>query len=195
MLDMIITGFSPVFTVQGILLIFGGTMLGIIFGAIPGITVTMGIALFLPITFSMEPINGLALLYGLYIGGTSGGLISAILLNIPGAPASAATCFDGHPMAHRGEAGRAISIGIIVSFIGGMLSLVVLVLVAPILAKVTLQFGSFEYFPIALFSLTMISGLSGKSMLRGLASGCIGMAFALVGTAPISAFNRYALRH
>lgn len=191
MLDMMATGFSLIFTVQGILFICGGTMLGIVFGAIPGITVTMGIALFLPLTFSMDPINGLALLCGLYIGGTSGGLISAILLNIPGTPASVATCFDGHPMARRGEAGRAISIGIIVSFIGGMLSLVVLILVAPVLAKVTLQFGSFEYFSIALFSLTMISGLSGKSMLQGITSGLIGMALALVGTAPISAFNRY----
>ncbi|MDR1106883.1 MAG: tripartite tricarboxylate transporter permease [Treponema sp.] len=191
MLSMMLTGFSLVLTVKCLLLISGGVMLGILFGAIPGITVTMGVALFLPITFVMEPVNGLALLLGLYIGGTSGGLISAILLRIPGTPASVATCFDGHPMAQRGEAGRAISLGIVVSFIGGMLSLVVLILVAPVLAKVTLQFGAFEYFSIALFSLTLISGLSGKSILRGLASGLIGMSLAMVGTAPISAFNRY----
>jgi putative tricarboxylic transport membrane protein len=191
MFSMMITGFSLVLTVKCLLLISGGVMLGILFGAIPGITVTMGVALFLPITFVMEPVNGLALLLGLYIGGTSGGLISAILLRIPGTPASVATCFDGHPMAQRGEAGRAISLGIVVSFIGGILSLVVLILVAPILAKVTLQFGAFEYFSIALFSLTLISGLSGKSILRGLASGLIGMSLAMVGTAPISAFNRY----
>jgi putative tricarboxylic transport membrane protein len=191
MFSMMLTGFSLVLTAQCLLLISGGVMLGILFGAIPGITVTMGVALFLPITFVMEPVNGLALLLGLYIGGTSGGLISAILLRIPGTPASVATCFDGHPMALRGEAGRAISLGIVVSFIGGMLSLVVLILVAPVLAKVTLQFGAFEYFSIALFSLTLISGLSGKSILRGLASGLIGMSLAMVGTAPISAFNRY----
>jgi putative tricarboxylic transport membrane protein len=94
-------------------------------------------------------------------------------------------------MARRGEAGRAISLGIVVSFIGGMLSLAVLILVAPDLAKVTLQFGAFEYFSIALFSLTLISGLSGKSILRGLASGLIGMSLATVGTAPITAFKRY----
>jgi putative tricarboxylic transport membrane protein len=191
MFSMMLVGFSLVLTVKCLLLISGGVMLGILFGAIPGITVTMGVALFLPITFVMEPVNGLALLLGLYIGGTSGGLISAILLRIPGTPASVATCFDGHPMALRGEAGRAISLGIVVSFIGGMLSLVVLILVAPVLAKVTLQFGAFEYFSIALFSLTLISGLSGKSILRGLASGLIGMSLAMVGTAPISAFNRY----
>jgi putative tricarboxylic transport membrane protein len=191
MLDMILTGFSLIFTVKTLLLIAGGVTLGILFGAIPGITVTMSVALFLPLTFVMDPVNGLALLLALYIGGTSGGLISAILLRIPGTPASVATCFDGYPMAQRGEAGRAISLGIVVSFIGGMLSLVVLIFVAPVLAKVTLQFGAFEYFSIALFSLTLISGLSGKSILKGLASGLIGMALALVGMAPISAFNRY----
>jgi putative tricarboxylic transport membrane protein len=191
MINMILTGFSIILAVKPLLLISGGVMLGILFGAIPGITVTMGVALFLPITFAMEPVNGLALLLGLYIGGTSGGLISAILLRIPGTPASVATCFDGYPMAARGEAGRAISLGIVVSFIGGMLSLLVLIFVAPILAKVTLQFGAFEYFSIALFSLTLISGLSGKSILQGLAAGLIGMAFALVGTAPISALSRY----
>lgn len=191
MLEMMATGFSMIFSVKIILIIFGGTALGILFGAIPGITVTLGVALFLPITFAMDPVAGLALLIGLYIGGTSGGLISAVLLRMPGTPASVATCFDGHPMVQKGEAGRAISLGIVVSFIGGMLSLVILILVAPWLAKITLQFGAFEYFSIALFSLTMISGLSGKSLLKGIASGLFGMMIALIGTAPISAFPRF----
>ncbi|MDX9985389.1 tripartite tricarboxylate transporter permease, partial [Sphaerochaeta sp.] len=133
---MILEGILAVFTVKTLLLIFGGTVLGILFGSIPGITVTMGVALFLPITFSMNPVEGLSLLMGLYIGGTSGGLISAILLNIPGTPASVCTCFDGTPMARNGQAGKALGIGIVFSFLGGIFSLLVLYFISPLVAEV-----------------------------------------------------------
>jgi putative tricarboxylic transport membrane protein len=188
---MFVAGLLSILSFQTLALIFGGVVLGIIFGAIPGITVTMGVALFLPITFGMTPIDGLSLLMGLYIGGTSGGLISAILLKIPGTPASIATTFDGHPMAVRGEAGRALGIGIVFSFIGGMFSLIVLMLLAPALADFAIQFGSYEYFSIALFSLTMISSLSGGSLVRGFISAILGMMFAFVGMAPITAYPRF----
>lgn len=101
-----------------ILLIFMGVAIGIVFGSIPGLTATMAVTMFLPITYTMSPIAGIALLIGLYIGGTSGGLISAILLNIPGTPASVATCFDGRPMALKGEAPKALGVGIFFSFLG-----------------------------------------------------------------------------
>jgi len=188
---MVIEGILSVLTVKTIALIFGGTVLGIVFGAIPGITVTMGVALFLPVTFGMPPVEALSLLMGLYIGGTSGGLISAILLKIPGTPASITTTFDGHPMAVRGEAGKALGVGSGYSFLGGMFSLVVLFFISPLLADVALQFGSYEYFSIAVFSLTLVAGMSGGSLLKGVFSALIGLAFTFIGMAPITAFPRF----
>ncbi|MCB1909549.1 MAG: tripartite tricarboxylate transporter permease [Rhodocyclaceae bacterium] len=188
---MIISGILSVFTFKALALIFGGTVVGIIIGAVPGLTVTMGVALFLPVTFGMSPIEGISLLLGLYIGGTAGGLISAILLKIPGTPASVATTFDGHPMAARGEAGRALSISIVYSFLGGMFSLLVLFFIAPPLASVALQFGPYEYFSIAVFSLTMVAGLSGGSLTKGLIAATLGMSIAFIGMAPITAFPRF----
>ncbi|MDD4573398.1 MAG: tripartite tricarboxylate transporter permease [Sphaerochaeta sp.] len=188
---MIVEGIMSVLTVKTISLIFGGTVLGILFGSIPGITVTMGVALFLPITFSMEPVQGLSLLMGLYIGGTSGGLISAVLLNIPGTPASICTCFDGSPLAQQGKAGKALGIGIVFSFLGGMFSLIVLFFVSPWLASVALNFGAYEYFSIGIFSLTLVSTMSGKSFIKGLISALLGFSFTFIGMAPITALPRF----
>lgn len=188
---MLVTGILSVFTVKTILLILGGTVAGIIMGSIPGMTVTMGVALFLPITFGMSPVEGLSLLLGLYIGGTSGGLMSAILLNIPGTPASLATTFDGYPMAAQGQAGKALGIGIVYSFIGGMFSLLVLFFVSPLLAQVALQFGPYEYFSIAVFSLTLVAGLSGNSLILGLVAALFGLTISFIGMAPITAFPRF----
>ncbi len=190
MADMLL-GIQMCMDVQVILLILLGVVAGIIIGAIPGLTVTMGVALFLPITFGMEPIAALALLMGLYIGGTSGGLISAILLSIPGTPSSIATCFDGHPMAARGEAAKALGVGIVASFLGGAISYVILMFLAPAIAKVALKFGPYEYFSIAVFSLTMIAGLSTGSIVKGVICGLVGMMFSFVGIAPITSFTRF----
>ena len=188
---MLIEGIVSILNFQTLFLIIGGTVLGIIIGAIPGLTVTMGVALFLPVTFAMSPVDGLSLLMGLYIGGTSGGLIPSILLNIPGTPASVATTFDGYPMAVRGEAGKALSVAIISSFLGGVFSLLVLFAVSPILAEVALKFGPYEYFAVALFSLTLVAGLSGGSLARGMAAAGIGLTVSFVGMAPITAFPRF----
>ncbi len=188
---MILTGVLSVLTLKTLLLILGGTVVGIVVGAIPGLTVTMGVALFLPVTFGMSPVEGISLLMGLYIGGTSGGLISAILLKIPGTPASIATTFDGHPMAQRGEAGKALGVGIVYSFLGGMFSLLVLFLLAPQLAAVALEFGPYEYFAIAVFSLTLVAGLSGDSLVLGLIAAVLGLCFSFIGMAPITAYPRF----
>ena len=136
-------------------------------------------------SFGMEPMKGIALLVGLYLGGMSGGLISAILLKIPGTPSSIATVFDGGPMAEQGHAGKALGIGILTSFVGGLISILALMFISPYLAKVTLAFTSAEYFAIALFALTIISSLSGKSIINGILSGFLGIALSLVGIAPI----------
>ena len=111
---MIVEGVLSVMNPTTLLIILVGVIVGIIFGSIPGLTSTMAVALCLPITFGMSPLNGIAMLIALYVGGTSGGLISAILLKIPGTPSSVATTFDGAPMAERGEGGRALGIGIFI---------------------------------------------------------------------------------
>ena len=191
MLSLIVSGFASVMNLPCILLIFGGTALGIIFGAIPGLSATMAVALCLPLTFGMDPILGFSLLVALYIGGISGGLISAILLRIPGTPASIATTFDGHPMAERGEAGKSLGAGIVFSFIGGLISILVLIFIAPPIAKIAIKFGPYEYFAVAVFSITMIASLVSGSLIKGLASGVIGICLAMVGAAPIDSVERF----
>lgn len=172
-------------------LIFGGCVIGIIFGSIPGLTAGIAIALFLPLTFKMEIVPSFTLLLALYIGGISGGLISAILLKIPGTPASVATVFDGGPMADRGQAWRALSVGIVFSFIGTLIGVLLLCFMTPILGAISLKFGVFEYFSIALFSLTLVSALCGSSITKGLIACLIGLFLACVGAAPIDGFSRY----
>ena len=172
-------------------LIWAGTVIGIIFGSVPGLSATMAVVLFLPMTFSLEATRGIALLVGLYMGGISGGLISAILLKIPGTPSSISTVFDGGPMAEKGEAGRALGVGILYSFIGSILGILALMFISPMLAKVCLLFGPAEYFSVAVFSLTIIAALSGKDMLNGLIAGLTGLALSMVGMAPIDTKVRY----
>ena len=174
-----------------LLLITGGVFIGIIFGSIPGLSAVMAVCLFLPLSFGMSTINGISLLIGLYIGGISGGLISAILLKIPGTPASVATVFDGGPMAERGEAGKAIGMGILYSFIGGVLSLIALIYLSPSLARFALRFSSVEYAAITLFSLTVIASLSGKRPILGIVSGFIGVLLSCVGGAPVDDTIRF----
>lgn len=188
---MLLAGFGSVMTLQIIVLIAAGVALGLVFGSIPGLTATMAVAICLPITYGMDPIAGMSLLMGLYIGGVSGGLIPAILLKLPGTPSSIATTFDGYPMAQKGEAGKAFNYAIVSSFLGGLLSIIVLIMIAPPLGRVALQFGPFEFFAIVVFSLTLIASLSGDSLPKGIMAGLLGIAFAMVGAAPIDAFPRY----
>jgi len=191
MLDLFAQGFASVMTLPSIAMIVLGVFVGIAFGCIPGLTTTMAVALCLPLTFGMQPAVAMSLLMGLYIGGTSGGLISAILINIPGTPASVATCFDGAPLAKRGEAGKALGVGVVFSFIGTLLSIVALVFIAPPLAEFALEFSPVEYFALALFALTMIGTLSGKHLAKGIAVGMLGVILSFVGMAPIDGFTRF----
>ena len=191
MLEMLLGGFGAVANPVSLLFIFFGVVMGIIFGAIPGLTATMAIALGLPLTYGMSPLNGISLLLGLYLGGVSGGLISAILLKIPGTPSSIATTFDGYPMAQRGEAGKALGTGIVFSFLAGVLSISTLTFISPPLARIALKFGNYEYFSVALFAMTMIGSLSSRSIVKGLISGAMGIFFGLFGFDPIGAFPRF----
>lgn len=188
---MALEGLISVLNFGTVGVIIMGVVIGIIFGSIPGLTSTMGVALCLPLTFSMSPLNGIAMLVALYVGGTSGGLISAVLLKIPGTPSSVATTFDGGPMAERGEGGRALGIGILYSFLGTVLSIVALIFIAPSLAKIALKFGPYEYFAICLFALTMIGAMVGDNLLKGLMSGVAGVTFSLFGIASIGGAERF----
>lgn len=191
MSELFSVGFSNILMPTNILLMGLGVLIGIMFGSIPGLTATMGIALCLPLTYSMDMVPSMALLCGIFIGGISGGLIPAILINVPGTPSSIATCFDGHPMAVNGHAQRAMGIGVFYSFIGGTLSFLALFFISPPLAKIAIHFGPYEYFSVAVFSLTLIASISKQSIAKGLIAGLIGMAFAMVGPAPIDSFSRY----
>jgi len=164
---------------------------GIIFGALPGLTVVAGLSMFLPVTYVMASNVGLSMLTAIYIGGTSGGLISAILLNIPGTPASIATTFEGAPMAKKGLAGKALGLGVFASLIGTLVGVIVMTLLSPTLAILTLKFGPWEYFSVTFFALTLISALTGKSIVKGLLSALFGMMFATIGLSPIDSAKRY----
>ena len=191
MFSSIVGGAFAVFTPMCFFLIFCGVAIGIIFGSIPGLSATMAVALFLPVSFSLSPLEGMTLLVSLYIGGVSGGLISAILINMPGTPASVGTCFDGYPLTQKGQAMKALGIGVVFSFLGTLISILAMTFISPTLAKLALRFGHFEYFSIAVFSLTLIATLSGDSMVKGILAGLLGIACATVGMAPIDAVTRF----
>ncbi len=167
-----------------IILCIVGVVIGIIFGAIPGMTATMAIAVFLPVTYAYPLIESLALLLGLYVGGISGGLVPAILLNIPGTPSSICTVFDGYPMAQRGEGEKALKIGIVSSLFGGLFSLAILYFLAPTLASFAIKFSSVEKFLIMVLALTVIASLSEGDLLVGIFSGFLGVFISLIGQFP-----------
>ena len=168
------------------LFVIAGVIVGIVFGAIPGMTATMAVAVCLPLTYSLDMVNGVGLLLGLYVGGISGGLVPAILLNIPGTPSSITTTFDGYPMTQRGEGEKALKIGIVSSLFGGLLSVFILFFFTPVLADFAIKFSYIEKFLIILFALSVIASLSKKSMLIGIFSGVLGIWFSLIGTYDIS---------
>jgi putative tricarboxylic transport membrane protein len=190
-LQLIGTGFATVLTPMGILLMFVGVAVGIVFGALPGLSATMAIALFLPVTYAMSSSDAMTLLMALFIGAISGGLISAILLHIPGTPSSVATCFDGHPMVKKGQAAKALGIGVVFSFIGTVFSTILLMFIAPQIARVAINFGPMQFFAIAIFSLTMIATLSSGNMVKGIMAGVIGFMFSTVGTDSIEGMARF----
>lgn len=191
MLDLLLAGFGNVLSPQIFILITLGVAVGIVFGAVPGLTAVMAIALCLPMTYTLGPAAGISLLIALFVGATSGGLISAILLKIPGTPSSIATTFDGAPMMEKGEGAKALGVGIVFSFIGTILSIGALMFIAPSLARVALSFGPHEYFAIAIFSLTLIATLSSGSMIKGVFAGVAGFAVSTVGIAPVDAITRF----
>ena len=192
-IQTVMTSFMDVLNFDCLFWIVLGTLIGIVFGAAPGLTATTAVALFTPITFYM-PLNiSLSFLMGMYCGGFYAGSIPAILINTPGAPGNAATVMDGYPMAKNGQAGRALSISVTSSYIGGTLSAFALLIFAPIIAKIALKFGAPEYFAVAVLGLVCIAGVSGKSIIKGIAGASIGMFLSTIGMDPIDGLPRFTL--
>jgi putative tricarboxylic transport membrane protein len=168
-----------------------GTLAGIYVGAIPGLSVTMAVSILISFTFSWDVNNALALMVGVYCGGVYGGSRTAILLNIPGAPAAIATAFDGFPLAQRGEAGRAIGVSTIISVMGGFLGVAALALAAPKVAEFALKFAPRDYLLLAIMGLLLVGSLSGESMAKGVFAGAFGVILGLVGMDPLTAEGRF----
>lgn len=174
-----------------LLLMAVATFAGIVAAAIPGFTITMAIVLTLPLTFAMPPMQGIAVMLAVYVGGLSGGLFSAALLGIPGTPSSVATTFDAFPMARKGNPGKALSLGLFASFVGSIISIIVLIVAAPPLALLAVKLGPWEYFALIIFALTIIASLVGDSLIRGLIAGLIGIGIATIGPDPLMGRERF----
>lgn len=182
---------SNIFTFEVFLLLLVGVIGGIVVGSLPGLSATMAIALMIPITFGMEPIAGLTMLMAIYTSAIYGGSISAILLHTPGTPSSAATSLDGYQLTLKGEGAKALGVATISSMIGGFISAIVLLFMAPPLSKIALMFSGPEYFLIAVFGLTIIGGIASDSMLKGLTGGVIGLLIGTVGMDLITGYPRF----
>lgn len=173
-----------------LLLIVAGVLIGIVVGALPGISATVGVAILLPFTFVMEPLQGMMLLLGIYGGAVYAGSIPAILVRTPGTPASAASVADGHALTVKGQANRALKVSILASCLGGIFGVIVLSLMAPVLASIALSFGPAAYFMLALLALTVVASVSEGRMVKGLISGLLGIGIAMIGLDTIQGFPR-----
>ena len=190
-MELFFTGLINILAPKMIFFVFGGTLLGILVGALPGLSATMGVAILLPVTYYLPPEQGMVILLGIYVGGIYGGSIAAILLNIPGCPASLMTTLDGYPMSCKGEGGRAIGIATMSSFIGGVFGVLALIFVAPILAGAALGFGPAEYAMLAFFGLSAIVIVAAKSLVKGFIGVLIGLLMATVGMDPVVSVQRF----
>ncbi|MBP8717704.1 MAG: tripartite tricarboxylate transporter permease [Candidatus Atribacteria bacterium] len=188
----IIEGFLYVLHPSRFLFLLFGVVGGIIVGAIPGLTGSVGIILLLPFVYYLDPPTAINMLCGMFCGSMYGGSISAILISTPGTPSAAATVFDGYPLALKGEAGKAIGVATIASAIGGLISTFCLMFIAPQLARIALKFGPEEYFALMIFGLTIIASVAGKSLVKGLIAGFFGLLVATVGLDPVTGYARFS---
>jgi len=191
MIDALLAGFATVLQPPTILFLVGGVVLGLVVGALPGLTATMGMIILLPLTFGMAPIDAIQLLMGVFVGGITGGSVTAIAINIPGTPASAPTVLDGYPLTKLGRAGEAISVMYITSMMGGVAGALACIAVAPALAEFALRFGPPEIFALTAMGISLVISLSSESVLKGLAAGILGMILSLVGVDPMSSYARF----
>ena len=174
-----------------IALLIGANIVGIIFGAIPGLSGTMAVMLFMPLTFAMDAGTAIIFLISLWVGGCSGAFIGSILLGIPGSASAVSTCFDGYPMTKKGQAGKALAIGMVASFTGTFLSAILGALLSQFIAGIAFMMGPWEYFALCFVAITLVLAISKGQMLKGLASTSIGLLLSTVGFSPIDAEPRF----
>jgi putative tricarboxylic transport membrane protein len=191
MLENLSEAFAIFLTFENIAIVFVGVLVGTIIGAIPGMTTPMGVALALPFTFTMQPVTGILLLLGIYKGGLYGGSITAILIKAPGTPAASCTVLDGYPLTQKGEARKALDMALYASCVADFISNLSLILLAGFLASFALKFGPPEFFTLIVFSLTIIAGVSGENIIKGVAAAALGLLFATIGLDMVYGTNRF----
>jgi putative tricarboxylic transport membrane protein len=192
MLENVIEGALVAFQWQHIALALAGAVLGIFFGALPGVSATLGIALLVPLTFPMAPVAALVFLGAVYCGAIYGGSISAILINVPGTPAAVATMIDGYEMTKQGKGGQALGLATVASMTGGQLSVIVLLFGAPLVAGVALEIRSAEFFWIVLFAMSTVGAIGAGSPIKGIISASIGLSIGLIGAHQMTGTLRFA---
>lgn len=190
-LDYLLVGILNVIQPVTFLLVVAGVFGGILIAAIPGLTATMAIALLIPFTFALEPGQAISVLAVIYLAQAYGGAITSILIKVPGTPDNAMTVLDGYPLAQQGQAGKALGVAIAASALGGIFGVIILVLFAPPLAKLALRFGPAEFFALAVFGLSVVASLVGKSIVKGLVAVVLGLFIATIGLDPITGYARF----
>jgi putative tricarboxylic transport membrane protein len=190
-LNLLFLAFQEILYPLNILIIICSVTMGIIIGALPGLTATMACALLVPLTYGFPTVQSFISLLGIYCGAIYGGSVAAILLGIPGTPAAAATMLDGYPLTKKGLAGQALGIACIGSAVAGLLSSFVMTFLSPQVSRISLLFGPAEYFGIAFFALSILILLSGKSLLKGFTTIILGLIFTTIGIEPISGGTRF----
>lgn len=190
MLELLISGFQIVLAPVTFAFIVAGTVLGVIFGAMPGVSASMAVALALPFAYGMEPLVAIAFLTAVYCASITGGGITAILFKIPGTPSNAPTTFDGFPMAQRGEAGRALGISLVTSAIGGIVAAIAMFLLSPQLAAAAIKFGPAELFAVSFLGLSVLTALDSDNVVKTMIAGLIGLFLATIGMDPLLAMPR-----
>jgi putative tricarboxylic transport membrane protein len=187
----LLAGSLAILTVEALTLLVVGTVIGLFVGSVPGLTATMALALLVPFTFTMDPLNGMVLLGAVYVSSMYGGAFTAILINTPGTPGAIATTLDGFPMAQQGKAELAILAATVASVIGGVISVVFVLLMAAPLTEIAIRFGPAQYFWIAVLGLSLIAALSTGSLVKGLVGGTLGMLIGTIGVSPLGGESRF----
>jgi putative tricarboxylic transport membrane protein len=190
-IEDLLAGSAAILRLEALLVVLIGTTIGLFVGSLPGLTATMALALLVPFTFAMDPLNGLVLLGAVYVASMYGDAYPAILINTPGTPGAIATTLDGYPMAKKGRAELAILAATVASVTGGVLSVLFVVMLAPPLTEIAIRFGPAQYFWVAVLGLSLIAALSTGSLLKGLLGGAIGMLLGTIGVSPIGGESRF----
>ena len=194
-LEGLVMGAQNMLQPLNLFILVAATLIGFLGGALPGISGTMMVILFLPLSYAMDPIPAFILLTTVYSISVFSGLISAILFRTPGTPEAVATVFDGYPMAQKGKAGQALGIGIFCSAIGGIIGCLFLIFLTPPLSNLALSFSSPEYFSLALMGLTVVVSLGGKDLTKGFIGVCLGLFLATIGMDPLTGTERFTFNN